>query len=194
MVKQIITDMQKELNKSIQSLGKAILSERIAKKQYDDAIKMSSEWENIAKSALISKNEDFAKKALENKVKFDKNVVEYKKIYDTISQQTETIRTQVDVLKSKLEEAKNRQTMLIARSQMADVQKTLAKSIGGFDISNTFEKFNRMEEKVSSKEAEVQAYNEIIGQNNEIIDEFEKLEKESLINSELERLKVEISS
>ena len=36
MVKQIIIDMQQELNKSTQALGKAVSSERIAKKQYED--------------------------------------------------------------------------------------------------------------------------------------------------------------
>lgn len=107
-------------------------SERIAKKQYDDAARSASEWENRAKTALAAGDEELAKKALENKIKADKDAAAYKEMYDTISQQTETIRTQVEVLKSKLEEAKSRQAMLIARSQMAETQKNLAKSTGGF--------------------------------------------------------------
>ena len=39
MVKQIIIDMQKELSKSTQALGQAKASERIAEKQYNDAVK-----------------------------------------------------------------------------------------------------------------------------------------------------------
>ena len=72
-------------------------------------------------------------------------------MYDTISQQTETIRTQVEVLKSKLEEAKSRQAMLIARSQMADTQKSLAQAAGGFDVSSASAKFDRMEERLFRK-------------------------------------------
>lgn len=192
MVKQIIIDMQQELNKSTQALGKAVSSERIAKKQYDDAARTASEWENRAKTALAAGDEELAKKALANKVKADKDAAAYKEMYDTISQQTETIRTQVEVLKSKLEEAKSRQAMLIARSQMADTQKNLAKSTGGFDSSSASEKFDRMEEKIMKKEAEAQAFAEIAGQNNEVTDDFEKLEKESQVNSELERLKAEM--
>ena len=150
MVKQIIIDMQQELNKSTQALGKAASSERIAKKQYDDAARSASEWENRAKTALAAGDEELAKKALENKIKADKDAAAYKEMYDTISQQTETIRTQVEVLKSKLEEAKSRQAMLIARSQMAETQKNLAKSTGGFDSSSASEKFDRMEEKKKS--------------------------------------------
>lgn len=192
MVKQIIIDMQEELNKSTQALGKAVSSERIAKKQYDDAARKSADWETRAKSALAAGDEALAKKALENKVKADKEVAAYQEMYETISQQTDTIRTQVEVLKSKLEEAKSRQAMLIARSQMAETQKNLAQATGGFDPSSASEKFDRMEEKIMQKEAEAQAFAEIAGQENSAADDFEKLENDSKISSELERLKAEM--
>lgn len=194
MVKQIIIDMQKELSKSTQALGQAKASERIAQKQYEDAVKSSQSWEEKAKTAISAGNEELAKKALANKVKADKDVESYKEMYDTISQQTETIQTQVEVLKSKLEEAKSRQAMLIARSRMADTQKNLAKASGGFDPSSASEKFDRMEEKIERKEAEAQAFSEIAGDNMSApdSDEFAKLETDSKINSELERLKAEM--
>lgn len=193
MVKQIIIDMQKELNNSTQALGKAVASERIAKKQYDQAAAKSADWESKAKAAIAAGDEELAKKALANKVKADKDTAQYKEMYDTISQQTETIRTQVEVLKSKLEEAKSRQAMLIARSQMADTQKALANATGGFDSSSASEKFSRMEEKIERKEAEAQAFTDIVtdtGSND--AEEFEKLENDSKVNSELERLKAEM--
>lgn len=193
MVKQIIIDMQKELNNSTQALGKAVASERIAKKQYDQAAAKSADWESKAKAAIVAGDEELAKKALANKVKADKDTAQYKEMYDTISQQTETIRTQVEVLKSKLEEAKSRQAMLIARSQMADTQKALANATGGFDSSSASEKFSRMEEKIERKEAEAQAFADIAsdtGSND--AEEFEKLENDSKVNSELERLKAEM--
>lgn len=193
MVKQIIIDMQKELNNSTQALGKAVASERIAKKQYDQAAAKSADWESKAKIAIAAGDEELAKKALANKVKADKDTAQYKEMYDTISQQTESIRTQVEVLKSKLEEAKSRQAMLIARSQMADTQKALAHATGGFDSSGASEKFSRMEEKIERKEAEAQAFTDIAGDaDSNDAEEFEKLENESKVNSELERLKAEM--
>ena len=114
-------------------------------------------------------------------------------MYDTISQQTETIRTQVEVLKSKLEEAKSRQATLIARSQMADTQKSLAQAAGGFDVSSASAKFDRMEEKVVQKEAQAQAFTDIAADNNYSDEkEFEKIENASKVDSELERLKAEM--
>lgn len=194
MVKQIIMDMQKELSKSTQAYGKAKASERLAEKQYNNAVKVSADWENKAKAALASGNQDMAKQALAKKVKADEDVANYKEMYETISNQTEAIGNQVDVLKSKLEEAKSRQAMLIARSQMADTQKNLAKSMGGFDASNSFDKFNRMEDKIVRKEAEADAFSEIAGTDDGVSDSFEKLENDAKVDSELQRLMAEMNS
>ncbi len=195
MVKQIILDMQKELNKSTQALGKAVASEKMAEKQYNDAVRRSADWEAKAKAALASGNVDLAKKALAQKVKADEEVNTYKEMYETISNQTEAIRTQVETLKAKLEEAKSRQAMLIARSQMADTQKNLAQSIGGIDTNSSFDKFSRMEEKVARKEAEAEAFAEIAGSSGVSateMDSFEQLQANVKVDSELQRLMAEM--
>ena len=43
MVKQIILDLQKEVSKATQALGKAMASERIAKRQYEDCLLYTSD-------------------------------------------------------------------------------------------------------------------------------------------------------
>ena len=107
MVKQIIMDMEKELQKSVQALGKAVASERMAEKQLNDAIRKSTDWEAKARAALASGNVDLAKRALAQKVKADEEAATYKEMHDTISNQTEAIRTQVETLKAKMAEAKS---------------------------------------------------------------------------------------
>lgn len=194
MVKQIIIDMQKELKKSTEALGKAKTSERLAKRQYEDAMKVSAEWESKAKSALQAGDTELAKKALAKKVKADEDVANYKEMYDTISTQTEAIENQVEAVKAKLDEAKSRQAMLIARSQMADTKKNLAQSLGGIDSSSSSEKFNRMEEKIIRKEAEADAFADIADTDsgNDDSDEFEKLQTDSKVDAELQRLMAEM--
>ena len=194
MVKQSIIDMQKELSKSTQAYGKAKASERLAEKQYQAAVQTSADWESKAKAALAAGDQELAKKALAKKVKSDENVASYKEMYETISTQTEAIGDQVEVLKAKLEEAKSRQAMLIARSKMADTQKTLAKNVGGFDASSSLEKFDRMEEKIIRKEAEADAFTEIAGAKDDTEDEFAKIETDSKVDAELQRLMAEMNS
>jgi len=195
LVKQIINDMQKELTKSTQALGKAVASERMAEKQYRDAERKSADWEAKAKAALASGNTDLAKRALQQKVKADQETANYKQMYETISEQTDAIREQVETLKAKLDEAKSRQSMLIARSQMADTQKSLAQSVGGIDTNSSFEKFNRMEEKVARKEAEAEAFTEIASSNgasSSDMETFEQLQADQKVDTELQRLMAEM--
>lgn len=194
MVKQIILDMQKELNKSTQALGKAVASERMAEKQYQNSQQISADWESKAKAALVAGNTELAKKALAKKVKADEDTANYKEMYETISKQTADIKEQVETLKSKLDEAKSRQAMLIARSQMADTQKNLAKSVGGFDASSSTEKFNRMEEKIIRKEAEADAFADISDSLNGVDkDNFDELQTNAKVDDELRRLMAEMN-
>ena len=193
MVKQIIMDMDQELQKSTAALGKAVASERMAEKKLNDATKKAADWEAKARAALAAGNTDLAKRALSQKVKADEEVSTYREMYETISSQTETIRTQVETLKAKMSEAKSRQAMLIARSQMAETQKQLAQSIGGIDTSSSFEKFNRMEEKVLQKEAEAEAFAEIAGTAvARDYETFEQLQNDAKVDSELKRLMAEM--
>lgn len=194
MVKQIIIDMQTELNKATQNYGKAKASERLAEKKYLEAEKVSKNWEEKAKIALAQGNQELAKQALAKKVRADEDLANYKEMYESISNQTEAIGNQVEVLKSKLEEAKSRQAMLIARSQMAETKKNLAKSTGGFDSTSAMEKFNRMEEKIERKEAEADAFSEIAGMDNDDLSgSFEQMEKDAKVDAELARLMAEMN-
>ena len=178
MVKQIILDLQKEVSNATTALGKAKASERIAKRQYDDAVKTSADWEMKAKAALNAGEVDLAKKALSNKVKADESVKQYQ---------------QVETLKSKLDEAKSRQAMLIARSQMAKTQKNLAQSVGGLDSSSAMDKFNRMEEKVTRQEAEAEAFAEIAGSSSTQDEKtFAELQHDMDVDAELQRLMAEM--
>ncbi|MBO5163691.1 MAG: PspA/IM30 family protein [Ruminococcus sp.] len=193
MVKQIIIDMQKELTIATQNLGKAKASERLAQKKMDDAVKVSQSWESKAKAALSQGNQEMAKQALAKKVKADEDVAAYTEMYQSICTQTEAIEDQVEVLKSKLDEAKSRQAMLIARSQMADTRKALAKSQGGFDGASALEKFDRMEEKIQRKEAEADAFAEIGGNDDELVESFDQIEKDAKVDAELARLMAEMN-
>ena len=194
MVKQIIIDMQKELTIATQNLGKAKASERLAQKKMDDAVKVAAGWEAKAKAALSQGNQDLAKQALAKKVRADEEVASYTEMYVSSSTQTDAIEDQVEVLKAKLDEAKSRQAMLIARSQMADTKKALAKSQGGFDGASALEKFDRMEEKIQRKEAEADAFAEIGGGGDaDLIESFDQIEKDAKVDAELARLMAEMN-
>lgn len=195
MVKQIIRDLQSDVSEATAAYGKAKASERVTYRQYENALEQSKDWENKAKIALSAGNQELAKSALSNKVKTDTQVEQYAKMCSDITTQCNSIKMQLDALKQKLDEAKSREAMLIARAQMAETKKNLAKTSGTLNTDSSFEKFNRMEEKIARKEAEADAYAEVSGMDSTgNIDSFEKLESDAKVNAELQRLMNEMGN
>lgn len=193
MVKQIIIDMEEQVRDATQALGQAMASERQAFKQLEKAKEESAEWESKAKMALAAGNQELAKKALANKVQVDNNIGSFQESYDRIHAQTTELKGRVELLRSKLEEARTRQNMLIARAKMADVQKSVTTDLSGTDTSSAFSKLERMERKVEGKEAEAEAFAEISGDDTFRKDEFKDLENTAAVDSELARLMAEMN-
>ncbi|MBQ8107171.1 MAG: PspA/IM30 family protein [Ruminococcus sp.] len=193
MIKQLILDMEKELANGTEVLGKAMASQKQMQKNLEKSRNESAGWENKAKLALKAGDQDLAKQALAKKVNADNQAAEYQKLYDQATAQVTTVKAQVDALKLKLDEAKTRQATLIARSQMADAQKSMSKAIGNIDSTSAYSKFNKMEEKITAKEAEAEAYAEITGAGDLVNDPFKDLESASAVDAELARLMAEMN-
>lgn len=189
MLKQIIIDMEEQLTKSTQGLGQIMGSERNLAAQLQKAQSESAMWEERAKTALQAGNEQLARQALENKVKADGMAKQYQQMRDDVSAQVNTVREQVNMLKSKLEEARMRQTMLVSRAQVADAKGKIAKTLGSADSSSAFAKMDKMERKILDKEATADAMSEISGFADQNKDPFAAMEKDSAVEAELARLK-----
>jgi len=193
MVKQIIIDMEEQLQNAVQGLGSVMASERQMRKQLEEAQAQSKLWEDRAKSALRSSNEELAKQAIDNKLKADESVKQYQKMHTDISSQLNILREQVEILKEKLNEARTRQSMLMARDTVADARKEVSSAIGDLDSSGAFAKMDKMERKIAEKEAQADAEYEISGLNAEQNDPFANIEKEKAAEDEMARLKEELS-
>ncbi len=190
MVKQLIIDMEEQVDEATRALGQAMASEKAAEKQLLAAEASVAEWQEKAKLALKGGNEELARRALESKVSMEKQAQALKAGYDSISTQTAQLRDQVSQLRSKLEEARSRQALIIARSKMANAAEGVARSISSTNTSSAFSKLDKMEKKVAEKEAVAQAYTDLNG--GAAADEFAQLEKNAAIDDELARLKAEL--
>jgi phage shock protein A len=192
MVKQIIIDMEEQLQSAVQGLGTVMASERQMEKQLNASKEESQMWEKRAKDALEAGDEDLAKKALTKKLEADEDVKQYEEIHEGISSQLSVLRGQVDILKEKLVEARTRQSMIIARDKVADARKAVSTAVGDLDSSGMFAKMDKMERKVAEKEAQADAAYDISGLEGSEEDPFEKLEDKKALDDELARLKKEL--
>ena len=99
MVKQLIIDMEDQVDKATQALGQAMGSQKVAAKELADAKAVSADWNDKAKLALKAGNEDLARKALDAKVGVDGQIEQLQKSYDSITEQVNKLKDQVTGLK-----------------------------------------------------------------------------------------------
>jgi phage shock protein A len=191
MIKQMVIEMEESVNKTTLAVAQAIANEVGLHKKIEKAKKDSQEWEGKAIQALTAGREDLAKQALERKSLFDRNSGDLIPLHQQAVATTQNLRIQLDKLKAKLDEARMRQSTLIARSQAAKAQKQIAQSMSGVG-SDAFSKFDKFEQKIEKLEAEAQAFEQLAGENSSLEDEFKKLESNTSADMELLALKAKM--
>lgn len=112
-------------------------------------------------------------------------------IYQQAKATSDKMRTQLNSLKAKLEEARSRQSTLIARSQAAKAQKQIAQSFSGVG-SDAFSKFDKFEGKIEKLESEATAFEQLAGENTKLEDEFKMLSTSSNVDADLLELKAKL--
>jgi phage shock protein A len=188
MIKQMVIEMEEAIGKATMAVGSAIANEKMLQKQVDDRKKTIDEWDKKAKQALLASREDLARLALEKKTSFVKSAGDLEPLLAEAKKTSDVLRSQLDKLRSKLEEARLRQNTLIARSQAAKAKKTIASSISGIGNS-AFANFDKYEQKIIKSESEADALTEMTGQDTKLDDEFAKLSTGSAVDDELAALK-----
>lgn len=191
MLKQMIIEMEESVNKTTLSVSSAIANEKSLERKIEKAKREQDDWEKKAMQALNSSREDLARAALEKKATAERNARDLEPVYQQAKASAEKMRQQLNSLKTKLEEARSRQSTLIARSQAAKAQKQIAQSFSGVG-SDAFSKFEKYETKVEKLEAEAEAHEELAGADTSLEDEFRQLEAGSGADDELLKLKAKM--
>ena len=192
MVKQLIIEMDTEVDKATQARGQAMGSQKVAAAELADARAQSADWNDKARVALKAGNEELAKKALDCKVSTDQQVAQLEASYNAITEQVDKLKEQVQTLKMKLDEARSRQNVLIARSKMADAAQSAATTISSNSVDSAFAKLDQLERKVAQKEATAEAYQQLNAGDIGLADEFKALQHADAVDTELLRLKEEM--
>ena len=90
-------------------------------------------------------------------------------------------------IQAKLDEARMKQSTLVARAQVAKTQKEFSTAMGTAVGNGAFAKFDKMEKKIEGMEAEAQAFSEVSGAA-PADDPFAALEKNRQVDDELAKL------
>ena len=152
MLNQIIVDMRDQLAKAKREVAGAIADERKLKRQLDEATKQMKAWERRAVLAVQEGRDDMAKQALVRHEEQAEHVTAFERSWQAQKEETEKLKASLRQLHEKIEEAKRKRNLLIAKQKRAQAQKRIHETMSGLSDTSAFEAFNRMAEKIEEEE------------------------------------------
>lgn len=181
MLNQIIVDMRNQLAKAKQQVAASIADEKKLKDQADAEFKLADDWDKRAMLAVNEGRDDLAKQALLRGQEHLEHGQQLAATWETHKMETEKLKQSLRDLNDKIEEAKRKKNLLLARQRRAEAQARISQTMSGLSDNSAFEAFARMEEKITSNERQLQAAQEIDEEfsGDRLAGEFKQLERAS---------------
>ncbi|MEK9500913.1 PspA/IM30 family protein [Gaopeijia maritima] len=152
MLNQIILDMRDQLAKAKREVAAAIADERKLRSQLDEEVKQTRDWERRAMLAVKEGRDDLAKQALMRQQEHAQRVQMLEQTWRAQADETEKLKGSLRQLNDKIEEAKRKRNLLIAKQKRAQAQRRIHETMSGLSDTSAFEAFNRMAEKIEESE------------------------------------------
>lgn len=161
MLNQIIVDMRDQLVKAKQQVAAAIADEKRLRDQADGEFKQAQDWEAKAMLAIKESRDDLAKQALVRQSEHMTHAQQLELTWQAHQAETEKLKSSLRDLNDKIEEAKRKKNLLLARQRRAQAQKRISDTMSSISEKSAFEAFARMEEKITQNERMIKASSEI---------------------------------
>ncbi len=157
MLNQIVIDMNAQLIEAKKQVAASIADEKKLAKQTEQAAATAAEWERRAMMAVRAGDDALAKEALARKREGDETVGAFRAQWEKQKASVDQLKHALRALNNKIEEAKRKKNLLIARKKRAEAQKAIQETMSGLRNASAFEAFDRMSEKIDRIEAEAEA-------------------------------------
>ncbi len=164
MLNQVLLDMQQQLVEAKKQVAVAIADEKRLQKQAEAEVEKSKEWERKAMMAVRAGDDALAKEALVRKQEHDTISTQYQQQWMAQKAAVDKLKDALRLLNNKIEEAKRKKNILIARKKRAEAQRTIANTMSGLSDTSAFDTFDRMSKKIDQLEAEAEAGAELAGE------------------------------
>jgi len=164
MLSQVLVDMKNQLVEAKKQVAVAIGDEKRLKKQWDEQMAQSKEWERKAMMAVHAGDDNLAREALMRQKEHEELAAQFESQWHAQKDAVDKLKEQLRTLNNKIEEAKRKKNILVARAKRAEAQKTIQQTMAGLSDTSAFDTFDRMSEKVDAIEAEAEASSELAGE------------------------------
>jgi phage shock protein A len=191
MLNQVVLDMNNQLVEAKKQVAASIADEKRLAKQFEQEVANAQEWERRAMMALRAGNEELAKEALGRKREHDELAATFKEQWTKQKAAVDQLKKALRLLNDKIEEAKRKKNVLIARKKRAEAQKAIQETMSGLKDQSAFETFDRMSQKIDQIEAEAEAQTELADEmtGDTLAAQFGQLERKHSSDEDLVALK-----
>ena len=152
MLNQIIIDMREQLTKAKQEVAVAIADERKLKAQAEEEAKQANEWERRAMLAVREERDDLARQALLRHQEYSERAQSLYETWQRQAEETERLKESLRQLNAKIEEARRKKNLLVAKQKRAEAQKRIHETMAGLSDRSAFEAFDRMADRIEQNE------------------------------------------
>jgi phage shock protein A len=191
MLNQLIADMKGQLAKAKQQVASSIADEKKLQADAEAMRKQAEDWERRAMLAVQESRDDLAKQAL---ARYNESLEGARQLHETWVKhkaETESLKGSLRQLNDKIEEAKRKKNILVARARRAEAQQRIQETMSGMSDKSAFESFERMTEKIEQQErkaiAAAELQNEFEGDT--LAQQFQALEYKGGVDQQLLALK-----
>ena len=161
MLNQIILDMRDQLAKAKREVAAAIADERKLRASLDAEVKEVRQWEHRAVLAVKEGRDDMAKQALVRQQEHKERASTLDETWRAQAAETEKLKGSLRQLNDKIEEAKRKRNLLVAKQRRAQAQRRIHETMSGLSNTSAFDAFERMADKIDEQERESLAHQEV---------------------------------
>jgi phage shock protein A len=191
MLNQLIVDMRSQLAKAKQQVAGAIADEKRLAAQVDQEKKSAGDWEKRAVLAVQEGRDDLAKQALMRHNEHAQAAVQLHETWVKHREETEKLKLSLRQLNDRIEDAKRKKNILIARAKRAEAHKRIQETMSSIGDRGVFETFERMAEQIEHEErkliAAAEVHEDLSGDS--LVKQFQALEGRADTDQQLLALK-----
>jgi phage shock protein A len=194
MLNQVLTDMGNQLVEAKRQIAASIADEKRLRKQADGEAQAVKEWERKAMMAVRAGDDELAKQALLRQREHENLAGQFEEQWRSQKQAVEKLKDALRTLNDKVEEAKRKKNILIARKKRAEAQKAIQETMSGLNDASAFDTFDRMADRIERLEAEAEAGSELAGEmtGDTLTSRFKQLDKTAGADLALAELKAKM--
>jgi phage shock protein A len=205
LLKELIREMDENIIRLRNEIVKSIAAEKRLARQVGDVRKKIQTWQENSEKAVRDDNDELARKALGRKLSEERKLPDLMNQHQRAAASSASLKDQLRLLEDKVQDARRKNEILIARKRSAQAHQSLLTATQNFAAAArksdallaeahllTPGAFESLEDEVLRLETEAEAMREIMHQEPSLEEVFERSKTDEAIERQLQELKKKV--